>query len=99
MYDQKWRSTLDTVGNLFYRGSKHSRKTSPTVHAYKTLHVKLHFTIYSQIFDDAMQAPRFMREKSLRELYKTCGLREALEDFARFLRDLITFPLFLACRV
>ena len=37
----------------------------------------------------AMQAPRFMREKSSRELYNssTCGLREALEDFARFSRD------------
>ena len=28
-----------------------------------------------------------MREKSSRELFKTCGLREALEDFARFSRD------------
>ena len=34
-----------------------------------------------------MQAPRFMREKLSRELYNTCGLQEALEDFARFSRD------------
>ena len=34
-----------------------------------------------------MQAPGFMREKSSRELYDTCVLREALEDFARFSRD------------
>ena len=36
-----------------------------------------------------MQAPRFLREKSSRELYNssTCGLREALKDFARFSRD------------
>ena len=25
IYDQKWRSTLETVGNLYYRGSKRSR--------------------------------------------------------------------------
>ena len=76
-----------TVGNLFYRGSKRSRKTPPTV--YKTLYNYIAFyRLFSlvSIFVDKMQAPRYMREKSSRELYDTCGLWD-FEDSARFSRD------------
>ena len=73
IYDQKWRSTLETVGNLYYRGSKRSRKT----YRLFSLHIV-------SIFVGAMQAPGFISEKSSRELYHTCTTRFSRDFYMNF---------------
>ena len=75
-----------TLSEICFTVARSVAVKPPTVHAYKTLHVFAFYRLFSLHVHvvDAMQAPRFMRKKSSRELYNTCtcGLGEALEDFA-----------------